>query len=70
MGQHMAVLTAYYYLRSVISTAPGLMSLDLQLRLFLLALSELGGGEAWNEVLEITVDADRAVTIERFGLPA
>lgn len=25
--------------------------------------------EAWNEVLEITVDAARTVTIERFGLP-
>ncbi|MER8773026.1 hypothetical protein NKH63_30900 [Mesorhizobium sp. M0960] len=36
------------------NTAPGLMSLDLQHRLFHLALSELGGEEAWNEVLEIT----------------
>lgn len=51
------------------NTAPGLMSRDLQVRLFLLALSELSGEEAWNEVLEITVDADRIVTIERFGLP-
>jgi hypothetical protein len=51
------------------NTAPGLMRLDLQVRLFLLALAELGGEEAWNEVLEITVDADRAVTIERFDLP-
>ncbi|MER8427038.1 MULTISPECIES: DUF5615 family PIN-like protein [unclassified Mesorhizobium] len=51
------------------NTAPGLMSLDLQRRLFLLALSELGGGEAWNEVLEITVDVERTVTIERFNLP-
>ncbi|ESZ04451.1 hypothetical protein [Mesorhizobium sp. L48C026A00] len=45
------------------NTAPGLMSLDLQRRLFLLALSELGGEEAWNEVLEITVDVERTVTI-------
>nr|WP_246462371.1 DUF5615 family PIN-like protein [Mesorhizobium sangaii] len=51
------------------NTAPGLMSLDLQVRLFLLALSELDGEEAWNEVLEITVDVDRTVTIERFDLP-
>jgi len=51
------------------NTAAGLMSLDLQIRLFRLALSELGGEEAWNEVLEITVDADRTVTIERFDLP-
>jgi hypothetical protein len=45
------------------------MSLDFQLRLFLLALSELGGEEAWNEVLEITVNAGRVVTIDRFDLP-
>lgn len=51
------------------NTAPGLMSLDFQLRLFLLALSELGGEEAWNEVLEITVDADRTVKIEWYDLP-
>lgn len=38
------------------------MSLDLQMRLFRLALSELDGGEAWNEVLEITGDAERVVT--------
>lgn len=51
------------------NTAPGLMNLDLQVRLFLLALSELDGEEAWNEVLEITVDSDWAVMIERFDLP-
>ncbi|MER8929472.1 DUF5615 family PIN-like protein [Mesorhizobium sp. M0902] len=51
------------------NTAPGLMSLDLQHRLFHLALSELGGEEAWNEVLEITVDVARTITIERFNLP-
>ncbi|MER9274550.1 DUF5615 family PIN-like protein [Mesorhizobium sp. M0643] len=51
------------------NTAPGLMSLDLQHRLFHLALSELGGEEAWNEVLEITVDVERTITIERFNLP-
>jgi predicted nuclease of predicted toxin-antitoxin system len=51
------------------NTAPGLMNLDLQVRLFLLALAELEGEESWNEALEITVDADRTVTIERFDLP-
>ena len=51
------------------NTAPGLMSLGLQIRLFDLALSELGGEEAWNQVLEITVAADRTVTIENFDLP-
>lgn len=45
------------------NTAPGLI------RLFLLALLELDGEEAWNEVLEITVDAERTVTIGRFDLP-
>lgn len=52
------------------NTAPGMMSLDIQRRLFLLALSELGGEEAWNQVLEISVNAERTVTIERFDLPA
>jgi hypothetical protein len=52
------------------NTAPGLMSLDLQKRLFLFALTELGGEEAWNQVLEITVDAERTVAIERFDLPS
>ncbi|MFD2051911.1 DUF5615 family PIN-like protein [Mesorhizobium calcicola] len=51
------------------NTALGLMSLNLQTRLFLLTLSELSGEEAWNEVLEITVDADRIVRVERFSLP-
>ncbi len=51
------------------NTAPGLMSLELQKRLFLLALSELSGEEAWNQALDITVDADRNVAIERFDLP-
>ena len=45
------------------------MSLDLQIRLIRLTLSELDGEEAWNEVLEITVDAERFVRIERFVLP-
>lgn len=45
------------------------MSLDLQMRLFRLALTHPGGEEAWNEVLEITVDTERTVTIERFDLP-
>ncbi|MBX3583232.1 MAG: DUF5615 family PIN-like protein [Rhizobiaceae bacterium] len=51
------------------NTPLGLMNLDLQVRLLLLALAEIEGEEAWNEVLEITVDAERTVTIERFDLP-
>jgi hypothetical protein len=48
------------------NTAPGLMSLDLKMRLFRFALSDLGGEKAWNEILEIRVYAepdrdDRAV---------
>jgi hypothetical protein len=54
---------------SLSTPAPVLTSLDLQMRLFRLALSDLGGEVAWNEVLEIRVDADRTVTIERFDLP-
>jgi predicted nuclease of predicted toxin-antitoxin system len=51
------------------NTPPGMMSLDLQMRLFLLALLEMGDEEAWNQVLDITVNEDREVTIERFDLP-
>lgn len=51
------------------NTAAGMMSLDLQKRLFLLALSELSEREAWNEVLEISVNAQGLVTIDRYNLP-
>ncbi|MBL8586050.1 MAG: DUF5615 family PIN-like protein [Bradyrhizobiaceae bacterium] len=52
-----------------LNVAPGLMSLDLQKRLFLLALSELGEDEPYNEVIEITAHADQTVRIERYALP-
>lgn len=52
-----------------LNTAAGVMSLDLQKRLFLLALQELGEAEPYNEVLEISVGADSTVTIERYDLP-
>jgi predicted nuclease of predicted toxin-antitoxin system len=51
-----------------IGTAPGMMSLDLQKRLFRLALGELGDDEPVNQVLEITADAV-GVVIERYDLP-
>lgn len=52
-----------------LNVAPGLMSLELQKRLFLLALAELGDDEPTNEVLEITAHADQTVRIERYALP-
>ena len=51
------------------NTAAGIMSLELQKSLFLLALSELAGNEAWNEALEISVSAQGLVTVERYALP-
>lgn len=51
------------------NTAAGIMSLGLQKSLFLLAMSELAGSEAWNEVLEISVIAQGLVTVERYDLP-
>ena len=51
------------------NTAAGVMSLELQKRLFVLALDELAGNEAWNEVLEISVSAQGMVSVERYDLP-
>jgi len=45
------------------------MDRALQMRLFLLAMNELAGEEPYNAALEITVDAARQVTIERYPLP-
>ena len=53
-----------------LNVAPGLMSLDVQKRLFALALDRLGDNEPINELLEITLTADRSVRIERYDLPA
>lgn len=52
------------------NTPPGLMSLDLQKRLFLQAMIELGDDEAYNFCLDMTVSVSGDVTIERFPLPA
>ncbi len=51
------------------NTPPRVMSLALQQRLFTLALNELTGEEPYNMALEITVDAARMVTVERYPLP-
>jgi len=52
-----------------ISVAPGLMSLDVQKRLFALALDRLGDTEPINEMLEVTLMEDRSVRVERYDLP-
>ena len=52
-----------------LNVAPGLMSLDVQKRLFALALDRLGDSEPINELLEITLMENRSVWIERYDLP-
>lgn len=52
-----------------LNAAHGTMSLELQRRLFLLALAELNGAEPYNEALEITATAGNEVEITRYGLP-
>ena len=47
----------------------GLMSLDVQKRLFALALDRLGDSEPINELLEIALMEDRSVRIEHYDLP-
>jgi predicted nuclease of predicted toxin-antitoxin system len=53
-----------------INVAPGLMSLDVQKRLFTLALDRLGDREPVNELLQITLDEHRVVHLERYDFPA
>jgi hypothetical protein len=52
-----------------LNVAHGLMSLDVQKRLFALALDRLGDSEPINELLEIALMGDRSVRIERYDLP-
>jgi hypothetical protein len=52
-----------------LNVAPTLMSLDIQKSLFLLALAKLGDAEPVNEALDITLDADGVVHVERYALP-
>ena len=52
-----------------LNIAPSLMSLEVQKTLFLLALEKLGQDEPTNEVLDVTVDADGVIRVERYALP-
>jgi predicted nuclease of predicted toxin-antitoxin system len=52
-----------------LNVAAGLMSLDVQKRLFALALERLGDSEPINETLEITLMENRSVRIDRYDLP-
>jgi predicted nuclease of predicted toxin-antitoxin system len=53
-----------------LNVAPGLMSLDIQTQLFLLALDRLEKIEPINEALEVTLTADGVVLVERYALPS
>lgn len=53
-----------------LNAAPGLMSLELQRRLFLLALVELDGHEPYNEVLDITAHHGGAVEVAHYPWPS
>jgi hypothetical protein len=47
-----------------------MMSLDVQRRLFALALDHLGKAEPINEVIQVMLLADRTVRIDRYDLPS
>ena len=51
------------------NTPAKFMDRALQKRLFLLAMKELAGEEVFNTSLEITVNADRTITVEQYRLP-
>jgi predicted nuclease of predicted toxin-antitoxin system len=53
-----------------INVAPGLMSLDVQKRLFALALDRLGDREPVNELLQITLDEHKVIHVEHYDFPA
>ena len=52
------------------NTPARVMNLTLQKQLFAQAMIELGTLEAFNFALEMTVDAERRLTIARYALPA
>jgi len=52
-----------------LNVAPTLMNLVIQKSLFLLALDKLGSAEPINEVLDVILDADGVVYVERYALP-
>jgi predicted nuclease of predicted toxin-antitoxin system len=49
-----------------LNVAPGLTSLDVQKRLFVLALERVGESEPINEIIEITLRSDGTVLVERY----
>jgi hypothetical protein len=49
--------------------AANLMSLEVQRRLFALALDRLGDREPINELVDITLDEHRVVHVERYDFP-
>ena len=51
-----------------LNVTPGLMSLNVQKRLFALALDCLGDVEPINELLDLTLQKDRSVAIARYDL--
>jgi len=53
-----------------LNVAPGLMSLDVQKRLFAFVLDRLGDREPVNELLQITLDEYKVVHFERYDFPA
>jgi predicted nuclease of predicted toxin-antitoxin system len=53
-----------------LNVAPGLMTLDIQRRLLALALDRLGETEPINEIIEITLNDDRTIVVERYDLPS
>ena len=53
-----------------LNVAAGLMSLDVQRRLFTFALDEPGETEPINEAIQVTLPADRSVRIDRYDLPS
>jgi predicted nuclease of predicted toxin-antitoxin system len=53
-----------------INMAASLMSLEVQRRLFALALDRIGDREPINELLEITLDERKVVHVERYDFPA
>jgi predicted nuclease of predicted toxin-antitoxin system len=53
-----------------LNIAPNLTSLEVQKSLFLLALDKLAAAEPINEVLDITLDTDGVVCVQRHGLPS
>lgn len=50
-----------------LNVAHGLMSLDVQTRLFELALSRSAGTDLMGQVLDITLNADRRIRVEMYA---